>query len=93
VISNSLLLIGAVQAARETKLAIPRDVALAGFDNESWTELIEPGITVVEQPVEEFGRAAMSLLLERLKQPSLPARKLVLNGRCIPRGSTARKPK
>jgi len=93
VISNSLLLIGAVRAAREAKLSIPRDIALAGFDNEIWTELVSPGITVIEQPVEEIGRAAMSLLLERLKQPALPARRLVLNGRCIVRGSTARRTK
>ena len=69
--------------------SIPNDLALAGFDNETWTELVEPGLTVIEQPVEEIGRAAMNLLFERLKTPTLPVRKVVLSGRCVLRGSTA----
>ncbi len=89
VASNSLLLMGALKAARSAGLAIPDALALAGFDNERWTELVEPGITVVEQPVEEMGRAAMSLLLERLRAPELPVRRLVMTGRCVVRGSTA----
>ena len=89
VASNSLLLMGALKAARCASLAIPTDLALAGFDNERWTELVEPGITVVEQPVEEMGRAAMSLLVERMRTPSLPIRRLVMTGRCVLRGSTA----
>ena len=55
VASNSLLLMGALKAARSAGLAIPGELALAGFDNERWTELVEPGVTVVEQPVEEDG--------------------------------------
>ncbi|QGL80649.1 LacI family DNA-binding transcriptional regulator [Stenotrophomonas maltophilia] len=89
VASNSLLLMGALKAARSAGLAIPGELALAGFDNERWTELVEPGVTVVEQPVEEMGRAAMSLLLERLRMPELPVRRLVMTGRCVVRGSTA----
>ncbi|RBH66162.1 LacI family transcriptional regulator, partial [Xanthomonas oryzae pv. oryzae] len=53
-----------------------------------WTDLVEPGITVVEQPVEDMGRAAMSLLLERLSNPQLPIRRMVMTGRCVMRGST-----
>ena len=88
VASNSLLLMGALKAARNAGLRVPGDLALAGFDNERWTELVEPGITVVEQPVEAMGRAAMSLLLERIASPDLPVRRLVMHGRCLPRGST-----
>lgn len=88
VVSNSLLLIGVIKAARALNWQIPRDLAVAGFDNESWTELVEPGMTVIEQPVEDIGRTAMSLLFERLQTPALPVRKVVLSGRCIVRGST-----
>lgn len=93
VTSNSLLLMGALKAARTAGLQLPQDLALAGFDNERWTDLVEPGITVVEQPVEDMGRAAMSLLLERLASPQLPIRRMVMTGRCVVRGSTgARRP-
>ncbi|MCP1292230.1 substrate-binding domain-containing protein, partial [Chromobacterium sp. S0633] len=88
VISNGLLLLGAMRAVRALGLALPRQLALAGFDNDSWTELAGPGLTVIEQPVDEIGRAAMAMLLERLEQPQRPTRKVVLTGRLVVRGSS-----
>lgn len=87
--SNSLILLGAVKALRRAGLEMPRDIALAGFDNETWTELVGPGLTVIEQPVAEIGRTAMTLLFERLALPDMAPRKIILSGRLIERGSTA----
>ncbi|MBP2231263.1 LacI family fructose operon transcriptional repressor [Azospirillum agricola] len=87
--SNSLFLMGVIKAMRRLGLSTPGDLAVAGFDNEPWTELVGPGLTVVEQPVDEIGRAAVSLLFERVETPQRPVRKVVLPGRCVLRGSTA----
>lgn len=89
--SNGLLLMGIVRAVGGAGLVIPDDLAVAGFDNERWTELVGTGITVIEQPVEAIGRTAMAMLMERLEVRDAPVRKVVLNGRCIVRGSTARR--
>lgn len=86
--SNGLLLMGVVKAVRAAHKRIPGDLAVAGFDNESWTELAGPGLTVIEQPVAEIGRTAMLLLQQRLEAPDAPVRKVVLGGRCVVRGST-----
>jgi LacI family fructose operon transcriptional repressor len=80
---------GVLRAARAAGLRIPADVAVAGFDNEPWTGLVEPGLTVIEQPLAEIGRLAMTLLFDRLRMPDAPVRKVMLSGRCVPRGSTA----
>jgi LacI family transcriptional regulator, fructose operon transcriptional repressor len=88
IVSNGLILMGAVRAARALNLALPRDLALAGFDNEPWTELAEPGLTVIEQPVAEIGAQAMRLLFERIERPDQPVRKVVLSGCLLARGST-----
>jgi LacI family fructose operon transcriptional repressor len=87
--ANSLLLMGALRAARRLGLRIPGQLALAGFDNEPWTDLVEPGLTAIEQPLEEIGRTAMALLFDRLRTPDAPVRKVMLGGRCVLRGSTA----
>ncbi|GAB3125649.1 LacI family DNA-binding transcriptional regulator [Novispirillum itersonii] len=89
VVSNGQLLLGATRAVRAAGLTMPDGLAVAGFDNETWTELVGPGLTVIEQPVQEIGATAMALLFERLERDDLPVRKIVLSGRCVIRGSTA----
>ncbi|UTH74288.1 LacI family DNA-binding transcriptional regulator [Chromobacterium sp. IIBBL 290-4] len=89
--SNGLLLLGAVKAARGQGAAIPGGVALAGFDNEGWTELVGEGLTVIEQPVAAIGAEAMAMLLQRLQDPQRAARKVVLAGRLVARGSSRRR--
>ncbi|OYV25263.1 MAG: LacI family transcriptional regulator, partial [Acidocella sp. 20-63-7] len=86
--SNSLLLMGVIRAMRAADKQTPEDMAVAGFDNETWTELTGPGLTVIEQPIANIGRTAMQLLLARLEAPDAPVRKVVLGGRCVVRGST-----
>jgi LacI family transcriptional regulator, fructose operon transcriptional repressor len=86
--TNGLLLLGAVQALQAAGLAWPRDVAVAGFDNNDWTALPQPAITVVAQPTHEIGRTATELLLQRIAEPERPSRRIVLEGELIVRGSS-----
>lgn len=88
--SNGVMLISVLRALRSLSLEVPRDIALAGFDNSDWMELIGNGLTVIEQPVEEIGRTAMTMLLDRLEHPDAAMRKTVLSGKLIARGSSAR---
>jgi len=91
VASNGVMLMSVLRAARFLGLSVPKDFALAGFDNDSWTEFAADGLSVIEQPVEEIGRSAMAMLLDRLDHPNAAARKVVLSGRLIARGSTMRR--
>jgi len=89
VVSNGVLMLGAVRALKSAGLHWPQDVALAGFDNDVWTELLGDGLTVIEQPVGEIGRAAMAMLLERLEDAERSPRIVVLQGKLLARGSSA----
>ena len=86
---NRLLTEGALLTIRAQGLHIPTDVALAGFDETIWQGLIEPGITVLAQPTDAIGRAAIELLLARVAQPGRAAHQVRLAGTLIVRGSTA----
>lgn len=86
---NSLLTEGALLTIRAQGLRIPADVALAGFDDTVWQGLIEPPLTVMAQPTDAIGRAAIELLLERVAQPDREPQQVRLGGSLVARGSTA----
>jgi len=87
--SSGLILLGVAEALRESGTVIPRDLAVAGFDNLPWTRLVDPGLTVIGQPTYEMGREAIELLLARIATPDKPMRQVVLRGELVERGSTA----
>jgi len=62
--------LGVLKAARERNLAVPKDVAVIGFDDVEMADYI--GLTTVRQPLEESGRVAVELLLGRLANRSRP---------------------
>ncbi len=63
---NNLMAIGVLKAARAMDLHVPRELSVIGFDDSILSELIEPSLTVVRQPIEEMGATAAKLLLEQL---------------------------
>jgi len=89
--SNGLILLGITEALREAQLCFPEQVALAGFDNLPWTRLVEPGITVIAQPIYDIGQAAIELLLQRIANPGQSIRRVVLRGELLARGSSMRR--
>src|SRR5690606_39888108 len=51
---------GALRALRSLRLRIGADVSLIGFDDSSWAAVMEPPLTMIEQPTLalEIGRAS-----------------------------------
>ncbi|MEM6344501.1 MAG: LacI family DNA-binding transcriptional regulator [Bacteroidota bacterium] len=58
--------IGAKIALEEKGLKVPNDMALASFNNEAYTEFVEPSITTVSFPMREMGAEAAKMLLAQL---------------------------
>ena len=87
--SSGLILLGLAQALRDAGRRVPGDVAIAGFDDQPWTRLVEPAITVIAQPTYAIGREAAELLLHRISDPDQPVRRVVLRGELVARGSSA----
>ena len=63
VCTSDVLAAGALAAARERGLDVPRDLALTGFDDSSLAALSSPPLTSVRVDYAEFGEAAATTLL------------------------------
>jgi len=63
---SDTLAIGAIKAFRRAGRRVPDDIAVMGFDNLPLSEVFEPGLTTIAQPMRELGAAACELLLARL---------------------------
>lgn len=87
IVSNGVMLLSVLRAINALGLTIPRDIAITSFDNEPWMEFVGGGLSVIEQPVEEIGRVAVTMLLDRLDHADQVTRRVVLAGRFIARGS------
>ncbi|MBV9380168.1 MAG: LacI family DNA-binding transcriptional regulator [Streptosporangiaceae bacterium] len=62
-------------------------IALVGFGDFEFADLLDPGITVVAEDPAEMGRVAAELLFRRLAGEAGPARRAEVSTRLIPRGS------
>ncbi|WP_306894832.1 LacI family DNA-binding transcriptional regulator [Agromyces albus] len=54
---------GSLRAVRAAGLAYPADVSLIGFDDSSWAAVMDPPLTMIEQPMHELGEQAAETLL------------------------------
>ena len=63
---NNSIAVGALRALRDAGLRVPEDVSVVSFDDLTPDLLIEPFLTVADQPAHEMGRRAAELLLARL---------------------------
>jgi LacI family transcriptional regulator len=61
---------GAMHAAFERGLSIPRDLSIVGFDDTPTASQIWPGLTTVRQPCREMGRIAAEQLLASIRDAS-----------------------
>lgn len=77
----------AIAAFRELGYSVPRDIAIAGFDNSLLAKEISPKLTALAQPLEEIGKKAVEVLLSRISGGAEP-QMYELESRVIVREST-----
>lgn len=56
---------GILSAAHDLDLSIPTDLSVVSFTDAAWMATTRPAITAVAQPIEEMGRIAGELIVER----------------------------
>ena len=90
--TDSTNALGVLLAMRDAGLRAPDDLSVVAFDDADWTDLVEPGLSVMAQPVYEMGQLAASRLVARVTGGPLPAEDHVLDTQWLPRASIGRPP-
>jgi len=85
---NDEMAIGAMQCLKQAGLRIPEDISVAGFDDINFAEYSDPPLSTIAQPAEEFGRTAVSLLIDVLQGRVTKAAKVILPFDLVIRKST-----
>lgn len=64
---NDVIAIGILDACRDSGLAVPRDIAVAGFDNMSFSSAGPLQLTTVDVPRNDIGAIGVKYLIERME--------------------------
>ncbi len=87
--ANGVTMLGVLTAIHRLGLCIPQDIAICGFDDWPWMELIGPGITVISQPFYEIGVECVKRILYRIEKKAKDSPAIIeLPNQFIIRGST-----
>jgi len=62
--------LGAIIALNEQGIQIPEEISFVGFDNMQISQVVQPKLTVVSQPLKEIGKHAAAILLSKLLEDS-----------------------
>jgi len=65
--ANDLMAIEAIKAIRKSRMQVPQDFAVCGYDNIPEAEYVEPPLTTIGYDIEEMGRQSANLLIDRIE--------------------------
>jgi DNA-binding LacI/PurR family transcriptional regulator len=83
--ANDLMALGAIYAVQDAGLAVPRDMAVVGYDNRDFAQIVRPRITTVVMPVYEMGRVATESLLAQIPEGREEADEIKVQGELMVR--------
>jgi LacI family transcriptional regulator len=66
---------------------VPRDARVAGFDDVKYATLLSVPLTTVHQPCRDIAVIAFRAMLERIAEPTIPARTFLMTPRLVVRES------
>ena len=85
---NDDLAQGALLAAQRLKIKVPQQLAMAGFNDLTGSDLIGPGLTTIRTPRAEIGQAAAQMLLALMRQEDVLTPNVNVGYELMVRGST-----
>lgn len=66
-LGNDLMAIGCLKALKLMGYQVPKEVAIIGFDGIKLTEMVEPEISTIEQPIYDIGVVSTNKLIRKIE--------------------------
>jgi LacI family transcriptional regulator len=92
VCGSDLIALGLVREFRAARIAIPDQMKVTGFDGILFSELCDPPLTTVNQPVQDIADEAVRLLQARMRGDRTPAQRIEIAPSLVVRQSTLASP-
>lgn len=83
-----IIALGVIAALREARVAVPRDVAVTGFDDIPFAAISTPPLTTLRQPADEIGAEAVRMLQHRIERSTNEPTHITVRPELLVRGST-----
>jgi DNA-binding LacI/PurR family transcriptional regulator len=87
VCANDLTAAQLIPTIARSKMRVPQDIRVVGFDDAKYASLVSVPLTTVQQPCRDIAITAFQTMLSRIAEPTLPARNILLAPRLVVRES------
>lgn len=77
-----------MQSLHVLNVKVPHDVSVAGIDDVRYAKLLQPALTTIHQPCQLIGTVALQAMLERIADPTIPPRHIMLPVQVVVRQSS-----
>jgi LacI family transcriptional regulator len=93
IVGNTAQVRSALRRVKQSAVAVPENLSLIVFDDNPWTELVSPPLSVVRQPIDMLALHSVELAVGRLKGTlAEPPRRIRVDAEFVQRSSSAPHP-
>ncbi|GGK79076.1 LacI family DNA-binding transcriptional regulator [Rufibacter glacialis] len=91
-VSNDTCAVSCLKTLKQAGVSVPKDIAIAGFNNDAISRVVEPNLTTVNYPGQEMGEVAVRVLLMQMSGTveGIPSNTINLRSELIIRESSVR---
>lgn len=76
--SSDFLAFGAIRAVVDSKLTVPGDIAVIGYDDVAQSKYFIPALTTIHQPTAEMGQHAAQILVTLMRNGEVQENRIIL---------------
>ncbi len=86
---SDIFAMSVIRAASRSRLRVPQDIMVVGFDNINLSTMTVPSITTISQPKFQMGYSACEMIVEHMANPLAEPNSILLDTELLVRESTS----